>query len=92
MNLPSFRITEEYLWQKLYTLMDSQIHGKYNEQKFNSAIVSVSYDGLYKCLKIIFSMSSVHIDLFACPCDYYCISHTAYLMKMKLSQSIPLSL
>ena len=43
-------------------------------------------------LPIIFSMSSVHIDLFARLGVYCCISHTAYLMKLKLSQSIPLSL
>ena len=54
-----------------------------NKDSTPYAIVSVSYDGLCKRLYIIFSMASVHIDIFARPAVYCCNSHTAQLVKLK---------
>ena len=47
--------------------LDSQIHGKYKRQNsIPYTIVSLSYDGyVCKLLQIIFSMASIHINLFA---------------------------
>ena len=64
MNSPSSG-SQKNTFGKNYTLVDSQIHGEYDQQRFNS--VRHSYDGLCKRLYIIFSVPSVHIDLFARP-------------------------
>ena len=46
MNLPSFRITEDYLWQKLHKFMANTV----SKDSPLYTIVSVSYDGLCKRL------------------------------------------